>query len=142
MGDLDEVKRMVKSEPGLVHVMKPTTNLTALHLSASMGHVKIVKYLVDRGADIRATASITTTDGGYGITTPLHMAYRPFHADVLSYRPVIDYLLQRGADGTTTATTTTARERHGMTPGDLAIRFLLNNDKYFKNGDTKLLVGR
>jgi len=55
------------------------TNRTALHYAAWNGHLRIVEYLVNQKADIKAKAS------GYPFGTPLHYAANSGHLSVVEY---------------------------------------------------------
>ena len=79
--------------------MKNNKGRTPLHLAAMWGYIRVIQYLLDRGADINAR-----DNKGY---TPLHYA-----AEGCETRAV-KLLLRRGADPT-------ARNAEGKTPADVA----------------------
>ncbi|MBV7336786.1 ankyrin repeat domain-containing protein [Chloroflexi bacterium TSY] len=62
-GDIQTVKRLVEHDPNLIHSRNPE-GATPLSMAAG-GHIEIVKYLLDQGADITAVGQ----DG-----TALHIA--------------------------------------------------------------------
>lgn len=73
MGDMEQVTARLDADPALVnartgpdHVLDP--GLTLLHIAVQYGHIEIARRLIDRGADVNATAS-----GVLGMT-PLHLA--------------------------------------------------------------------
>ena len=81
-GDLAYVKRCVRGGKS-VNTRRWAT--TALHSAASEGHLEVVKYLVEQGADINATTS------RYGWTV-LH------YAATWGQLAVVRYLVEQGAD--------------------------------------------
>jgi ankyrin repeat protein len=62
-GDLDGVKALIERNPQLVNA-KDENGRTPLHLACRGVHVEVVKYLVDKGADVNA--------GDSSKTVPLH----------------------------------------------------------------------
>lgn len=67
-------------------VIEPVYGLTRMHVAARNGHVRLLRYLIDRGGDVE----IPNTGGrGVGGETPLHWA---------STGDVVDLLLGNGAD--------------------------------------------
>ena len=63
---------------------------TPLHSACAKGHVEIVKYLVDHGAQIEATSN----KKGF---TPLHLASQ------FNHRCIVEFLLENGADASAQA---------------------------------------
>ncbi|XP_063965688.1 ankyrin-2-like isoform X1 [Lytechinus pictus] len=81
-GDLDRVSEILSSSPEKVN--GKVNGKSALHKASIRGHLKVVRALVEAGADIE----ITTDDGH----TPLHYA-------VEGDEPaVVNYLIEKGAD--------------------------------------------
>ena len=89
LGDLIETMRL--ASPDIVNDFHAESGLTALHHAADCGHLHIVQYLVDHGANINQ--GIKYNDG----VTPLYMACRRGHLSVT------ELLLGRGADPTITS---------------------------------------
>jgi ankyrin repeat protein len=90
-GDVDEVMRLLDTDPTLLEKQGigrenlPRENMTPVILASSVGKLDMVKLLVERGANIHATAS---DSGG----TALHYAAEEGHKEV------VVYLLDNGAD--------------------------------------------
>ncbi len=114
-GDLAKVKAIIEREPGLIGA-KDETGRTPLHWACRGVHVDVVKYLVERGADVNAQdrSSITPlhsvasrghleaarvlVGAGAGLeartaagATPLHMAAAQGRPDAAAF------LFERGA---------------------------------------------
>lgn len=67
-GPINEVKRMLKEDPSLVH-WRDEYEFTALHGAAGEEDVEIIRFLVDNGADVDAQ----NEDG----ISPLHICLYP-----------------------------------------------------------------
>jgi len=84
-GDLDEVMRLIKKDPGVAaSTDKTSRRWSALHFASHYGHVEVTCYLLDQGADINA--------GGNLGQTPFFMACREGRLGV------VELLISRGAD--------------------------------------------
>ncbi|KAJ2893145.1 hypothetical protein MKZ38_008993 [Zalerion maritima] len=75
---------------------------TPLHMAAARGHLEVVRWLVDRGADLNALSALTCScvfrhwyQEPVVNPTPLHLAICYGHTDVAKY------LIEQGADLTT-----------------------------------------
>lgn len=97
VGDLDELRILLSRE-----ISAPSDRIATLNdillLAAEAGHVHVVEFLLDEGAQINS-----------GTTTALHYAVQNDH------RNVVELLLAKGAD-------VNAKDGAGQTPVDLAIR--------------------
>jgi uncharacterized protein len=87
-GDLAEVKRLVRQEPGLLNAEYGDSGMTPLMLASEKGHLEVVRWLVDKGAALNEQQMF----GG----TALGMASYCGHPSV------VKLLLDRGADPTLT----------------------------------------
>eukprot|EP00038_Savillea_parva_P010623 m.191560 g.191560 ORF g.191560 m.191560 type:complete len:736 (-) comp18387_c0_seq1:22-2229(-) len=97
-GQLETVKEMVNDHD--VPLEKRTaTGMTAVCLAATNGHMDVLRYLIDQGADV----NVRCPDG----CTPLHLAILEEQVEV------VKYLLEHGADRT-------AETPEGETPMDWA----------------------
>ena len=86
-GDLDQVERLIKDDPGFVHVRRIKKDLegqTPLCTSAIAGHLDIVRVLVDKGARV-----YERTHWGYPAIE---------HAFWAKQKHVVDYFLREAAD--------------------------------------------
>jgi uncharacterized protein len=81
-GDLERVKVLIGADDSRLRMMTPFG--TWLHVAASLGKLEIVRWLVDKGADVNAYGG---TAGG----APLHRAASDGHIEV------VRYLLDHGA---------------------------------------------
>ena len=82
-GDLSKVKELLENTPSLVDE-KNERGKTPLHFAAERGHVEVVGYLLEKGADVDAK--------NLAGETPLHYAAGYSHIEV------IKLLLKSGAD--------------------------------------------
>ncbi|XP_032684367.1 acyl-CoA-binding domain-containing protein 6 [Odontomachus brunneus] len=98
-GNEAKVREMVGKEPRLSEWMDDI-GLLPIHWAADRGHVEILKFLVEQGADLN---SLDLEE-----QTPLHYAACCGHVEA------VRYLLSIGAD-------TSRKNGDGMTPKDIAI---------------------
>jgi uncharacterized protein len=84
-GDLDEVRRLVATGADVHTRAEDIAGYTALMMASGRGHTELVRFLLDRGADIDARTLGTRA-------TALMMASEKGHAEV------VRFLLDRGAD--------------------------------------------
>lgn len=98
-GNETKVREMVSKEPGLSEWMDDI-GLLPIHWAADRGHVEILKFLIEQGADLN---SLDLEE-----QTPLHYAACCGHVEA------VRYLLSIGAD-------TSRKNGDGMTPKDIAI---------------------
>ncbi|KAL3910851.1 MAG: hypothetical protein SGILL_007525 [Bacillariaceae sp.] len=84
-GDLGTLKREVEKKKDLVNA-KDRNGWSPIHEGVRSGHLDVVKYLVDSGADVNA---MTGTGGG----TPLYIAKTHLEED----NPIIAFLESLGA---------------------------------------------
>jgi ankyrin repeat protein len=97
-GEIDKAKALLDKNPKLIQAHDPEYDQTPLHIAAHRGHVALVKYLLEHGAEVNARA--------YNQFTPLHLANDPDivkllieHKADLEARDVSDHTaLQRAAD--------------------------------------------
>mmetsp|Transcript_7159 Transcript_7159/g.8293 ORF Transcript_7159/g.8293 Transcript_7159/m.8293 type:complete len:475 (+) Transcript_7159:72-1496(+) len=83
-GDIETLKIEVKKKKGIVHT-RDKNGWMPIHEGARGGHLEVVKYLVNNGADINA---ITTSGGG----SALYYAKKKFEAD----HPMVTFLESLG----------------------------------------------
>ena len=84
-GNLEEVMRLIQEDPEIVDVPNENDE-SALHLASFNGHVEVVSYLLDHGANIYK-------NGSYGGTALLN-------ASGMGHLEVVELLLSRKADPT------------------------------------------
>ena len=84
-GSLEDVMRLVDEDPEVVNAIDED-DTTSLHLTSFKGHVEVVSYLMDHGANINAKDDIDST--------PLFNACNGGRSEVL------ELLVSRGADPT------------------------------------------
>ncbi|KAL1959557.1 hypothetical protein VTO42DRAFT_1592 [Malbranchea cinnamomea] len=117
-GDALLVKRIVKNHPKYLHNPDyDDKSNTSLHLAAALGHLEVIKVLVEAGHDA-CTPDISSSgyDRAPGISlnadssTPLHLAAAHAHADC------VDYLCTKFPQ------TIDRRDKNGATPLMLAAR--------------------
>ena len=65
-GDLERIKEIVEKDPKIVNAKDKEDGQTPLHWVATQGHCEIVKYLIEKGADVNAKDEYCWT--------PLHWA--------------------------------------------------------------------
>ncbi len=82
-GDLATIRTLLSESPDLVQ-SKDERGGTPLHSSSFGGHLEVVKFLLQKGADIEAV-------NGRGFTSLQLAAYG-------GHRDVVQYLLEKGAD--------------------------------------------
>jgi ankyrin repeat protein len=85
-GDLAEIEALLADDPGLLDARDDVSGWTALMTSCWMGHVAVVRFLLDRNASVN--------ERGNGGFTALYLA--SLHGQL----PVVRMLLERGADPT------------------------------------------
>ncbi|TFG76997.1 MAG: ankyrin repeat domain-containing protein, partial [Chrysiogenales bacterium] len=81
-GDVNRVKNIAEKNPGILN-LKDERGWLPLHLAAKKGHLEMVRFLIDRGAEINAR-------GVRGVT-PLRLALDS------GRKPTADYLIEKGA---------------------------------------------
>ncbi len=99
-GDLEALKQQLLYKGGKMNECKDSGGLSPLHKAAQNGHLSIVTWLVENGANIDAQA-------GNG-STPLMKSAQYNRADILAW------LIDKGAD-------VTARTKQGHTVKDYAL---------------------
>ncbi|MFP6581836.1 MAG: ankyrin repeat domain-containing protein [Candidatus Hydrogenedentota bacterium] len=85
-GDTQQVARLLKAKPEIVHTTTSTHGWTLLHMAAGGGNMRLVKILLERGAQVNA-------QNVHG-KTALHYAASKGHI------PIIHLLLHHNADKT------------------------------------------
>lgn len=117
--DIETVESILNQNPDILNV-KNSDGLTPLNLASYRGHLDIVKFLLDRGADVNI--------GDNENSQPIHNSTVAGHIDV------IDLLLAHGVD-------INARDDNGMTALLFAISFRRNETANYlleKNADAKI----
>ena len=76
-GDLLQVKRILERAPHLLQTRDETNDMTPLHVAARWGHLPVVQYLVEIGADVTAKDKAGMT--------PSHLALKRFHPSIYLY---------------------------------------------------------
>ena len=82
-GDIQTVKELLNKDPTLIYTKKDGSRYTILHCAVSSGSLELVKFLIDRGANVNVRS-----DCGY---TVLHYA-----ADTGSLK-LVKFLIDKGA---------------------------------------------
>ena len=59
-GDLEKVKEIIDRDPNQINV-QDATDFTPLHLASGKGHIEIVEFLLNHGADINAESLLGDT---------------------------------------------------------------------------------
>ncbi len=99
-GDVEKVKALIKTNPGLVNA-KDDTRWTPLHFAAINGREDVVELFLSKGADVNAKNKSQRT--------PLHLAACFGHKDV------VELFLSKGAE-------VNAKNKFGETPLDEAAK--------------------
>jgi ankyrin repeat protein len=117
-GRLEEVKQFVSQ--GLGVDAKSRGNVTPLHLASKKGHLEVVNWLLDNGANINAR---TKAEPGYpGAETPLYLAVLHVKVDI------VKGLLKRGADPNLRSSDSTSALEEAAQLGNLElVRLLVDN---------------
>ena len=92
-GDLEGIKMALKEDPALINQLDEAQN-QPIHLACQEGHLKVVKFLLARGADLEA--------GDREGTTPVQVAA------LFGHPKIVKYLLSKGAQ-------VNAADQNGMT---------------------------
>lgn len=116
-GNKEEVARLLDADPTLLE-KAPLLGVTPLMQAAMAGHVKVVKLLVRKGANVRARAHA-------GFTCSLGCSALDYAAQG-GHEEVVAYLLRKGAPANT-------RDKHGITP-------LMNACRQGHVGTVRMLV--
>jgi len=64
-GEVEKAKSLLAKDPGLIH-SRDNARRTPLHIAARLGHVELVEWLLEHGAEVNVRA--------YNNFTPLHLA--------------------------------------------------------------------
>lgn len=81
-GDLGKLKAMLSRKPVLIKTQDAKNGHSPLYDAASMGHLKVVEFLVSKGAEVEV---------GDNLSTPLYVAASAGHKEV------VDFLISKGA---------------------------------------------
>lgn len=114
-GDLNVLKALIGDDLSLVHSMTPFGTL--LHVAADKGHLPVVKYLVESGADVNISAGIVggnpfasaCAQGHIEIARFLYEhgsqidvskpSHNPLFAAIHGWHPdIVEYLISLGID--------------------------------------------
>ncbi|TGL64642.1 ankyrin repeat domain-containing protein [Leptospira sarikeiensis] len=87
LGEEGRVRELVEPNPGIAHSYS-SDGWTPLHLASHFGRLSIIKYLIEKGADIHAQSKSKLSIGN----TALHSAVASWRADAVAL------LLENGAD--------------------------------------------
>ncbi|PJZ52998.1 ankyrin repeat domain-containing protein [Leptospira adleri] len=87
LGDLEETKRLIGEFPEEINSLSKD-GWSALHLASYFGHLEIVRFLIDAGADLSLTSKSKMSYGN----SALHSAI------ATGRKPVVELLLEKGAD--------------------------------------------
>jgi uncharacterized protein len=96
IGDIEHVKNSLDIQPELINAFS-TDGFTPLGLACFFGHFEIVKYLVERGADVNIPSSNSLQ------VAPIHSS------TAISNYEITDLLINNGAD-------VNAKQLSGVTP--------------------------
>src|SRR5262245_42404223 len=98
-GSADEVIAMLERNPALIHSSEPPSNMTPLHVAARNLNVRLLTWLLDRGADMRALARIpyNFAHGHSALDLAAHMSGEDTEKQ---FAEVASILLARGAEMT------------------------------------------
>ena len=128
LGDLAKIKSLLEQETDnkLVNEIPEETNLCPLMIAALMGHVEIVKFLLEMGADPNRTNAQKNT--------PLMFAAKRGNA------AIVKNLIEKGADVNAQNTDCKSSLMHAAIAGHLeATNILLKNGANPNGTDNKLL---
>lgn len=99
-GDLEQVKSMYQADSNVIRQVN-SFGETPLHIAATMCHLDVAKFLVEKGADVNQGSD-------WGYTPIMGPAVMPYHVKKArnrknpvfqgDWKSMIDYLLSKGAD--------------------------------------------
>ncbi|MBM9577110.1 ankyrin repeat domain-containing protein [Leptospira sp. 201903070] len=87
LGNLEETKRLILEFPKEINVLSKD-GWSALHLASYFGHLEIVRFLIEAGADLNLTSKSKMSYGN----TALHSAI------ATGRKEIVELLLEKGAD--------------------------------------------